>query len=250
VTLALNDTPLSLHATDTAVSHLWAQLAQLSHHLNPNDWLLVGGQMVALHCHLAGMAPGRITTDIDVVANVLVTAGALHSCREAARALGLEPRPSADQRRQHRFANDSMVLDVMIPDHVPKHLRLRLAGRDPVPIAGGARALQRSARCFIDTSAGRAEIPLPDLQGALVLKARAWVADARDRDRHLYDLAQLAACVRDPLTLAGQLDGKERRALGRVDMPVATTRDPWLRIADTQRADALEAWLTITQPRQ
>jgi hypothetical protein len=188
----------------------------------------------------------RTTTDIDVIANVLVTADALYACREAARALGLQPQPTADQRRQHRFRNDDMILDVMVPDHTPKHLLLRLAGRDPVPVVGGARALQRAAHCSIDTAAGQAHIPLPDLHGALVLKARAWVADTRDRVRHLYDLAQLSAAVDDPLTLSGNLDSKERRALRRVDMPSTTTSDPWLRIADIHRADAFEAWQTIT----
>lgn len=247
MTRELNNTPLALHATATPAWQLWAQVAKLSNLLQPDDWLLIGGQMVALHCHLAGIVPGRATTDIDIVANVVVSSDALHACREAARALDLEPQPSADGRRQHRFRNDDMILDVMVPDHTPKHLLLRLAGRDPVAIVGGARALQRTAHCIIDTAAGTARIPLPDLQGALVLKARAWVADTRDRDRHLYDLAQLSAAVDDPLTLADHLDSKERRALLRVVMPARITDDPWLQIVDTHRADALEAWRTLAQ---
>ena len=76
VTRALNNTPLALHATSAPAWQLWAQVAQLSHHLQLGDWLLVGGQMVALHCHLAGINPGRATIDIDVVANVVVTSDA------------------------------------------------------------------------------------------------------------------------------------------------------------------------------
>jgi predicted nucleotidyltransferase len=247
MTPALNDAPLSLHATDTPAWQLWSQLVELSRHLHIDDWLLVGGQMVALHCHLAGITPGRATTDIDVVANVVTTARALSACREAARAMKLEPEPSVDDRRQHRFRNETMVLDVLVPDHTPKHLVLRLAGRDPIPIVGGARALQRAAHCTIDTTAGLARIPVPDLRGALVLKARAWGADSRGRNRHLYDLAQLAAAIDDPMTLAEHLDKKERRALRKVDMPEASTRDPWLRIDDIHRADAAEAWQTVTR---
>jgi predicted nucleotidyltransferase len=245
MTVILNSTPLQLHAGDTPAWQLWSQLVELSRHLEPDDWLLVGGQMVALHCHLAGVVPGRATTDIDVVANVLNTNRALSACREAARAMRLEPDPSLDGRRQHRFRNDTMVLDVMIPDHTPKHLVLRLAGREAVPIVGAARALQRAARCTIETAAGLADIPVPDLQGALVLKARAWVADTRDRGRHLYDLAQLSAAVDDPLTLAVALDKKERRALRRVTMPAAATADPWLQLATEHRDDAVDAWQTI-----
>ena len=76
MTRALNNTPLALHATSAPAWQLWAQVAQLSHHLQLGDWLLVGGQMVALHCHLAGINPGRATIDIDVVANVVVTSDA------------------------------------------------------------------------------------------------------------------------------------------------------------------------------
>jgi hypothetical protein len=108
--------------------------------------------------------------------------------------------------------------------------------------------LQRAALCNVETAAGAARIPLPDLQGALVLKARAWSADTRDRDRHMYDLAQLAAAVDDPITLADQLDNKERRSLKRVPMPTRATSDPWLRLADRHRADAVEAWQTLITP--
>ena len=199
----LTQTPVLLKTGDTPAWQLWAHLAQLAQHLQPNDWVLVGGQMVALHCHIAGNTPGRATTDIDIVANVLVNPDALFACRDAAAALNLTAQPSANNRRQHRFRNDSLVLDVMVPDHLPKHLLLRLAGRDPVPIEGGYRALQRDAHCVISTEAGDAIVPVPDLQGALVLKARAYVADSRDRGRHQFDLAQLCAAVDDPMTLAG-----------------------------------------------
>ncbi len=245
----LNDTSVRLHETDTPAWQLWAQLATLAHHLKPGDWILVGGQMVALHCHLGGITPGRTTTDIDVVANVEVTDHALSACRQAASALGLEPAPSLNAKHLHRFQNDAMVLDIMVPDHAPKHLVLRIAGHDPVPIVGGRRALQRAAQCTIDTAAGIATIPLPDLRGALVLKARASVADTRDRDRHLYDIAQLCAIVRDPLELADELDKKERKYLRAVPMPTQATADPWLRIDISQRADAVEAWETLTDSR-
>ena len=241
----LTQTPVLLKTGDTPAWQLWAHLAQLAQHLQPNDWVLVGGQMVALHCHIAGNTPGRATTDIDIVANVLVNPDALFACRDAAAALNLTAQPSPNNRRQHRFRNDSLVLDVMVPDHLPKHLLLRLAGRDPVPIEGGYRALQRAAHCVISTEAGEAIVPVPDLQGALVLKARAYVADSRDRGRHQFDLAQLCAAVDDPMTLAAALDSKELRALRRVGMPLSVTQDPWLRVDAALRADALEAWQTL-----
>ena len=133
----------------------------------------------------------------------------------------------------------------MVPDHLPTHLSLRLVGRDPVPIEGGYRALQRAAQCAISTEAGEAIVPGPDLQGALVLKARAYVADSRDRGRHQFDLVQLCAAVDDPMTLAAALDSKDFRALRCVGMPLRVTQDPWLRIDAAPRADVFEAWQTL-----
>ena len=249
MTELLTPTPVSMKTGDTPAWQLWAHLAQFARYLQPTDWVLVGGQMVALHCHIAGVTPGRATTDIDIVANLLVNPNALFACRDAASALDLTPQRSANNRRQHRFRNDNFVLDVMVPDHMPKHLVLRLAGRDPVPIEGGYRALQRAAQCAMSTEAGDAIVPVPDLQGALVLKARAYVADSRDRGRHLFDLAQLCAAVDDPMKLAVALDSKELRALRRVEMPLTITQDPWLRVDAALRADALEAWQTLTVGR-
>jgi len=246
MTEPLTDAPVLLTAGTTPAWQLWSQLALFAGHLRPTDWVLVGGQMVALHCHIAGVTPGRVTTDIDIVANVLVNPNALAACRHAAAALDLTAQPSADNRRQHRFRNDHLVLDVMVPDHLPKHLPLRLVGRDPVPIEGGHRALQRVTHCTILTEAGEAAVPVPDLQGALVLKARAYIADSRDRGRHQFDLAQLCTTVDDPIGLAAVLDRKERRALRRVEMPLAVTQDPWLRLDTRRRADAIEAWQTLT----
>ena len=48
------------------------------------------------------------------------------------------------------------------------------------------------------------------------------------------------------MTLAAALDSKELRALRRVGMPHTVTQDPWLRVDAALRADALEAWQTLT----
>jgi hypothetical protein len=65
MTERLTQKPVPLTTGDTPAWQLWAQLAQFARHLQPTDWVLVGGQMVALHCHIAGITPGRATTDIQ-----------------------------------------------------------------------------------------------------------------------------------------------------------------------------------------
>ncbi len=39
-------TPVPLKTGNTPAWQLWAQLAQFARHLQPTDWVLVGGQMV------------------------------------------------------------------------------------------------------------------------------------------------------------------------------------------------------------
>lgn len=95
----LTPEPVALRKTDTADWRLWGQLAELARHLDPEDWVLVGGQMVALHAHIAGILPVRTSRDIDLVANVLAKPGALARCRAAAADLELEPFPSSDGKR-------------------------------------------------------------------------------------------------------------------------------------------------------
>jgi hypothetical protein len=93
---------LPLRSGDTPARQLSTPVARLAQHLQPTDWVLVGGQIVALHCHIAGDTPGRATIDIDIVANVLVNPNALSACRNAATALDLEPQRSPSNRCERR----------------------------------------------------------------------------------------------------------------------------------------------------
>ena len=56
---------------DTPEWRLWAAIAELASYLTADQWVLIGGQMVALHLRLAGAQPTRTTTDIDIVADIL-----------------------------------------------------------------------------------------------------------------------------------------------------------------------------------
>lgn len=49
-------------------SRLWELILTLSERLEPTQWSLVGGQMVALHALNAGVTWPRVTRDIDMLA--------------------------------------------------------------------------------------------------------------------------------------------------------------------------------------
>jgi hypothetical protein len=94
-----------------------------------------------------------------------------------------------------------------------------------------------------------AEIVVPDLRGAIVLKARAASADHRDNERHVSDVAFLCSLVTDPLELAVQLDSKERRSLRRIDLANDARSTPWVFLEPSARLDALDAWRELTKLR-
>lgn len=236
----------SLLRSDTAEWRLWSLVAELANRLEPGSWVLIGGQMVALHLHLAGATPGRTTTDVDIVADILTDHNSFHVCRAIALEMGLEAQVSITGKSLHRFSGPAGQLDLMVPDHLPVHVTRRFTMPAPVPVAGGQRALDRRTFVDIETESGAAAIPLPDLVGALVIKARAATSDARDRGRHHSDLAQLATIIVDPLDVRDRLDDKEKRYLRRVRLPIDPTKPPWLSLEDRSRQRALDAWSTLT----
>jgi hypothetical protein len=54
----------------TQGSATWRAIAELTSHVPIDDWVVVGGQMVAIHAALAGVDPPRLTDDGDIVVDV------------------------------------------------------------------------------------------------------------------------------------------------------------------------------------
>ena len=108
--------------------------------------------------------------------------------------LGFTPeRDSAD--RVYRFVraqdhpSGTLKIDVLAPDHPARRRSLltRL-GRETITIDGGQQALDRIGVIGVVSADGdEVDVPVPDLLGAVVLKAAAWQADSRDRERHAED---------------------------------------------------------------
>lgn len=237
---------VSMLQADTPEWRLWAAVAELASYLTADQWVLIGGQMVALHLHLAGALPTRTTTDIDIVADILAVHSSYAACKTAAGKMNLKPEPSVNGKTLHRFAGPSGQLDLMVPDHLPAWLTRKFTRPTPIVVPGGQRAIDRRVTVGITTAFGDADIPIPDLQGAIVLKARAAIADGRDRERHHLDLAQLSTIIDNPLRFRAGLDAKERRYLCKVRLDEDITMPPWLRLDVTLQQRALDAWFTLT----
>jgi hypothetical protein len=75
-----------------------------------------------------------------------------------------------------------------------------------------------------------------------MLKAAAWAADSRDRERHSGDAAFLASLISDPLAERVRFVGSDRKRLLRLDQVLG---DPdaaeWRRLGDAAD-DGYSAW--------
>ncbi|HET9658225.1 MAG TPA: hypothetical protein VFP72_22930 [Kineosporiaceae bacterium] len=88
-----------------------------------------------------------------------------------------------------------------------------------VEVPGGTQALQRLELVPVGYAAREVLVPIPNLLGALLLKADA--TSLHDPDRHLLDVAFLTSLVIDPLGMCGELTGSDPRRIRAADTHLA-----------------------------
>lgn len=223
---------------------LWDLILDLAERVPAQRWELIGGQMVLLHGLRGGRGGVRVSQDVDVLADLLNASDGLRRCVRAVRSLHLDPVPDS-RGRVYRFqrASDQMAADVLAPDHSPPRWPLHTVGSaETIQVPGGRQALQRLMVVTVVKGGRSVEVPVPDLLGALVLKAAAWVADSRDRDRHSGDAAFLASLMADPRAERARLAGSDRKRLRRLDRQLGDPKaSEWLALGD-HAADGYAAW--------
>jgi hypothetical protein len=116
-------------------------------------------------------------------------------------------------------------------------------------VEGGAQAVSRLVDVVVEDPGGRSVMfRMPNLLGALIIKAAAAVADGRDRGRHLGDAVLLASLVTDHKAVLTQLHGSDRRRLLALARLLA---DPyaaaWTNIDSAARTRAQDTLRILTQ---
>jgi len=188
--------------------------------------MLVGGLMVHLHAHLAGVGHQRPTNDVDVV--VLAGAGSYAQVAAAVEMLGYRPHESLDHTAPfHRFVRGREQVDVMAVDE-----RTRYLGRRVLQVPGARSAAKRTIP--VEVSNG-VFVRLPDLASALSLKGAALQTDGAGRPRHAQDGITLFACA------AGQDLSLSNSMRVNVNRMVAELGDPnhWLSVPAAKRIRAV-----------
>ncbi|WP_425309867.1 hypothetical protein AADG42_14225 [Ammonicoccus fulvus] len=161
-----------------------------------------------------------------MVLHVETTPGVAASVSRQLESLGYALDIPLDERNgtAHRFRRDSAivdltaaatdVVDVLVADHAAPRAAQQLRGRRMVAIEGGTQALRRTINATLQILPGViTTVSVPRPLGAVILKAAAYRADSRDRERHLQDAALLLSVIPDPYAAREELAGSDRSRL-------------------------------------
>ena len=237
----------------------WPSVAELADALPAGSWTLVGGLMTQLHTIHHGIGVVRPTNDVDMVLHIESTRGTPSKVASALEALGYDFQPSIDPRTKtaHRFVRGTATVDllaggeqvdVLIADHPAPRVIEKLRGHDMVRIDGGTQALRRTANAKLEIVTGTVTtISVPRPFGALILKAAAYAADSRDRDRHLFDAAALLACIDDPFAERADFAGSDRRRLTSLATHLGEAHPAWRALHEDHRSQAQLTLDVLTQ---
>lgn len=230
-------TPLRVIAPPGGWASPWPLVIEIASALPAGSWVLVGGLMVQLHARAAGVEEVRPTHDVAALIDVMADGVSMAVITAALTARGFAVvEPGWPESPVHRLRRDDDVIDVLVADHLPRHARPRLRRHPVMAVDGGAQALARTQQAVIEHDGGTVELTVPDLLGALVLKAAAHMADRRDRERHLRDAALLASLITDHRRELGRVQGSDRKRLRHLtDALSDPLDDAWLLLPDDAR---------------
>lgn len=212
-------------------THLWRVLADFDAHHPDQPWVLVGGQMVILHCLENNVTPRRATDDGDIVVGVWTRRDALTALTRALRARDFTEQPTHDGYGYRYTHTEDLAgttietsIDLMVPEGMDRQRTYptTATGRRGLPAPGGNQALTRAERVPVLIDGSHGHIRRPSLLGALVAKAHALRVDGRNPQRHAEDLIALAdIALRTPRTVLKDSTSSDstavRRALSRLD---------------------------------
>ena len=202
-----------------AEAGLWRATLEVAALFADVPWVIIGAQMIMLLEREQDVTSGRTTQDLDAIVDVRAVVGGSRTA--AGRLTGAGYEPSAEH--PHRFVRGADQVDLLAPDHLGPNVDLTtVPPMTTVAIPGGSRALATRRLLDVDvTGVGAAQLPLPSIAGAIVLKVHAWQARRASRDAE--DLVRLLDLVQDVDEVRGALKPAERRRLAAV-LPLADER--------------------------
>jgi hypothetical protein len=171
----------------------WASLIKIAQVIHA-DWILIGGQLVQLHCWERDVTPPRVTTDVDTVLNVISEPEILMKFTNVLKNLGFTPKTSPDGH-QYKWVRDMAEIDILAPSKIGHRAasKIGISGGTIPETPGGRTVFDFSEKIRVSMDGEEAMIIRPNLIGALYIKSVA-MENYHDigQARHLYDFAVLA----------------------------------------------------------
>lgn len=227
--------PIELPVLPGIEDALWLALLEFAE-VQPNNWTLIGGQMVLLHALEKSAHLPRVSTDLDVLVNARVATRAVRDFVRALQERGFEPAGMSPEGVVHRFMRNGISVDVLAPDGLGERTDLTTVspGRT-LQSPGGSQALRRTEMIPIRFGEQTGLVPRPSLLGAITCKAEAVNVDDAPINQRL-DLALLLSLVDDPMAMAAHLRPKDRQRLRRRSEMNDPTHQSW-QVLDQDEAD-------------
>jgi hypothetical protein len=204
-----------LPADDPSEAELWNALLDLAD--QSADWTLIGARMVQVHAVSAGRILARLSRDGDALADARKKPNPVKAIARILVDAGFELTEPSYMGLGHEFKRGNVAIDVLAPEHLGDNsleARTTLPGAHTVGVPGGRQALARTASVEVRVGPRVGSLPVPNLLGAILLKAKAVdVDDVPDNQRS--DLALLLSLTKNVDALAAELEGNERRWLAK-----------------------------------
>lgn len=216
----------------------WNRVCDIAGVLPDNSWLLVGGLMVQAHARLAGLE-SRATIDIDMLINVMASNSNVSKVVKGLESSGFSPQePGLRGSPFHRMRKDDLIIDILVAEHLPSKKRdaAKVNNWPIMEAPSGSQAFERQMPVVLECGGGQRVIRMPDLLGALILKAAAYGADRKDSYRHLEDAALLAGFITDHATELERLKGSDKKRLRNIAKVLKDENNPaWLKLPNELR---------------
>ena len=227
----------------------WDEVFKIAGSFRGGSWILVGGLMVQAHAQIAGME-SRATTDIDMLVDVMSSNANIGKVVGGLKEMGFVPQePGLRGAAFHRMRKEELIVDILIAEHLPSRKKeVARVNRWPIlETPSGTQALERQMPIHLSFNKELREIFIPDLLGAVILKAAAYGADNRGRTRHLEDAALLASLISDHATELERLQGSDKKRLKVIASALSDENNPaWLKLPEKQRINGMDTLRIFT----
>lgn len=173
--------------------------------------------------------PPRVSQDLDLIVDVRLPTDLLARTVDALQDMGFEPAGTGADNVSHRFIRNGIPVDVLAPEGLGPRTSLRTVGTArTISVAGGTFALARTRELSVRHAGRTAAVPIPDLSGAIVVKAAAVRTDhIGGSERHLGDLAFVVSLLDDPVAIKSQLGASQLKRLRSVGELMERTHPAW-----------------------